>query len=490
MANVGSPQTRYLRNPFDDGAGSISSIILTLTDGATVTQTLRDAIAALPNGGRIIVNAGAFFIDDEILITADRITIEGSGKQASRFYFVPPSSGKAPFSFGKASGVIYQCGLKNLGITSLNTTTNKIAVKLRDVSEFLLEDVAIGPIGAWTGANSIGVQSKGRETSVVNRCSIAADIPFNAARNPDAAGGALLDFDFWSFRDCQFFTGAGKYAMTVDDGTSVTRLLVDHCDFIGGAGGFYWKDTNASPAGIAYNISFRACNTENFAAGGHPDGAWMFYCNTVRGVRQLDLQIHGGAGSNWNGFYIRGAQATTLEGCYWSGWAGSTFVNMDNSDLTIRKCYVNGGTANGLTNMSLVFATSGNPDSTSPHWYNEEWASSTIAASGQHFRVNGVTGAMKKGTNFGIGAGNQISVPDMGGGTPVAQLFFWAHGATVTVAGWAVYFSAGRTAINGLNFADDGSAGKVSLLGSGGAFTLINNTAEVLTNWALEVRMA
>jgi hypothetical protein len=64
----------------------------------------------------------------------------------------------------------------------------KVAVRPTDVSGFVLEDVHVGPMGYWTGSDSIGVQIRGRNLSQLSRLTIAADMPIKIERNANFTG--------------------------------------------------------------------------------------------------------------------------------------------------------------------------------------------------------------------------------------------------------------------------------------------------------------
>src|SRR5688500_12561294 len=177
-----------------------------------------------------------------------------------------------------------------------------------------MEDVAIGPGGNWTGADSIGVQIRGRVLSTLSRLSIAADMPIKVEHNANYTG-SLRDLDVWHFEDLSLYAASNRYCITVDDGAQLGDFVMDGSnDFITGQGGFYWNDTTATPAGQSYRFVIRNTRSENL------NGGWAVYLNTVRKIRHVTLDhVGAGSGEAWKGFYFRGVSYLTMINVEYTG---------------------------------------------------------------------------------------------------------------------------------------------------------------------------
>jgi hypothetical protein len=245
-------------------------------DGVDDTAAFIAAVAAVPSYGRIYVPRGVYNISNTITVNKHRVHFEGDGVWATTIAFAPAANGIPVFDFNSSPGVNFQSSLRGMTFTSSNTLLKKIAVRLTDVSGFVMEDVAIGPAGAWTGADSIGVQIRGRDLSTLSRLSVAADMPIKVEHNANYSG-PLEDLDLWHFEDISLFAASNKYCITVDDGAQLGDFVIDGSnDFISGLGGFYWNDTTATPVGQASRFIMRNTRTENLSGGAGPSTSAPF----------------------------------------------------------------------------------------------------------------------------------------------------------------------------------------------------------------------
>lgn len=458
-------------------------------DGLDDTAAFEAAVAAVPSNGRIYVPRGSYNLNRTVTVNKDRIHFEGDGVWATTIYFSPLSNDTPVFDFNCSPAVNFQSSLRRMSFISTNNTLKKIAVRLTDVSGFVLQDVAIGPTGYWTGAGSIGVQIRGRELSQLSRLSISADMPIKVEHNPNAPG-PLLDFDVWHFNDLALLAAPTKYCITVDDGASVTDFVMDGSnDFIGGYGGFYWNDTNTSPAGMAYDLTIRNTRSEGLT------GGWVVYISTVRTIRQVTLDhVKGGSGEAWKGFYFRGVRYLQLIGCQYHGTTDNVGPNnavgldMDGViSASFLNTFWNAGSVRNLGDMRRLFAIDKGYESNPNTFTTEYWESSlnANAPAGLVTQVGGGT-AGETGANLVGGSGTlahnaQIQIPSGGGGAKVMYVQIFTNGPGRTEGGTALISGTSVTKLNGTaGFDVVAGANRVAIDTSGGWWNvMLRNTTGV-----------
>jgi hypothetical protein len=426
-------------------------------DGVDDTAAFNAAVAAVPSYGRIYIPRGNYLISNTITVSKQRIHFEGDGVWATTITFAPMANGIPVFDFNSSPGVNFQSSLRRMTFTSGNTLLKKIAVRLTDVSGFVMEDVAIGPVGSWTGADSIGVQIRGRDLSTIARLSIGADMPIKVEHNPNYAG-PLEDLDLWHFEDLSLFAAANRYCITVDDGAQLGDFVMDGSnDFVSGMGGFYWNDTTTTPAGQAYRFIMRNTRSEGLT------GGWAVYLSTVRGIRHVTLDnVAAGAGEAWKGFYFRGAAYLTLTNVEYLGTSDGIGTNnaigLDIDGVlsaSFNNCFWQWDSVRNIGNMRRLFALNQSFGSNGTVYTTEHWESSvnTNMTAGMVMQIGGgtagATGANLVGGSGTLANGAQIQIPTAGAGAKVLYIQVFCNGAGGRTEGGTALLSA--TSVTKLN---------------------------------------
>lgn len=429
-------------------------------DGLDDTAAFVAAEAAIAVYGRIYIPRGVYNINSTITVDNDRIHWEGDGVWATTIQFTPTANDVPVFDFNKAgTAVSFQCSLRRMSFYSTNTSYKKIAVRLTDVSGFVMEDVAIGPVGNWTGNDSIGVQVRGRDLSTLARLSIGADMPIKIEHNANYSG-PLLDFDLWHFEDLALYAHPTKYNITVDDGAQPTNFLMDGSnDFIDGLGGFYWNDTSTTPAGMAYGITIRNTRGENL------DGGWTVYINTARLIRNVTLDhVQTGSGEAWKGFYIRGALYVQLLNCQYAGTSDGIGTNeavaldIDSArSVSFLNCFWNTGSIRNTGSMRRVFAVNAGHEADNGVFTTEYWEhnDNTRTSYGRAMHVGGgtagATGAQLIGGSGTLANNTTIQIPTQGASAKVLYIQIFANNSTTgrTEGGTALISATSATKLNG-----------------------------------------
>jgi hypothetical protein len=464
-------------------------------DGLDDTTAFRNALSALGTSyGRIYVPRGGYNINDTILVANDRINFEGDGPWATAIYFTPSANDVPVFDFHHGTGVSYQCSLRRMSFNSADTTHKKIAIRLSDVSGFVLEDIAIGPIGGWTGNDSIGVQIRGRELSQVSRASIAADMPIKIEHNVNYTG-PLEDLDVWHFNDLTLYAASTKYCITADDDTSLTDFVMDGSnDFINGAGGLYWNTTVTSPPGVAYGLTIRNTRSEGL------HGGWVVYVSNARSIRNVTLDnVAGGAGEGWKGFYFRNIAYLQLLNCHYAGTSDGIGTNdavaLDIDavrSVSFHNCFWNGGSVRNFgSTLRRIFAINHGYESSGGVFTTEYWESSDNVNLGVGLAMQvgggtaGATGPYTVGGSGTIANGATVPLPN-GGLVPskVAYIQVFANGNSRTEGGTALISATSVTRLTGTGSFDVvAGTGKLSIDTSAGWSNVVlrNNTGVELS---------
>jgi hypothetical protein len=178
---------------------SINAGLLTGSSNASANAT---AIMSAGTGGNITVKlpAGTFYVGP-MVFTSGGVQIQGEGIYATTLIFVPTGNAAAAPGYGTTDpgtcfqfctnagqAIIYNCSLKRLTISTTDTTFSKVAVRLCETSQFVLEDIVAS---TFHGQNSVGLQTMGHELASINRCNFNACVPIRLSRGLKAYGTTL-----------------------------------------------------------------------------------------------------------------------------------------------------------------------------------------------------------------------------------------------------------------------------------------------------------
>ncbi len=419
----------------------------------------------------VYIPAGSYKLTSLVTVPP-RVRVIGAGKYATKIV------GTGGFNFINGVAINAQSEIGEIGFSSADTTTQKFAIRATDTSELYIHDIAIGPIGAWTGAGSIGIQTRGRDLCHIARCNIAADFPIKVERNPNLLDG-LEDMDVSHWQDLQLISGAGNYAVTFIDGAQCTDLVWDGSnDCSGGKGILFYSNTVGTQT--SFGLTLRNIRSENSSAG----NIVSFTGGSVAGAHlgvTLD-NVSGGLGNG--GFLISGATHVTMLGCRYYG----TGVSLQVSNLVSLNLINNrwGSSTRTMTGMRRVFGTVRAITSATPGFMNEIWESdtNTNVTFASHYFGGGLTGE-----NSGIFLSVQSDPTLANNGVvsiaaiPASAVLidFFCVGATKSEKGSVLVTNVGGgtfVQIDGTaNFATTAGAGKIAIAdgGSGLSTIRINN---------------
>lgn len=341
------------------------------TNGATdCSPAINKAIDALEGSlvttGYIDFDNGVYLCQTGLTYGRDRINTDGKGPHATMLLFMPSADG-AFLTYERSGSPLYQCSLRNLSIYSTDTTHTKIAVRLVDIREFVLQDVVIagsGVNGAWSGGGaSVAVQTEGRDTSIVESFAAYSDRPVLIKPNLTETD---LDLDSWTFRDC-YLVGSGNVhpIIEAEDGVSLTNVHFEGRQaWAFGSHGFYYVSSSheVSP----YSVSIKNVRWEQGTnAAGHvvhidAEGMYNLILENVTASVRANAEDR-----DVQGFYFRNAKNVRLESCMHTAVRANpelsppetlVALDVDHSveELVLENCFFNVGTTLSLGGLILA----------------------------------------------------------------------------------------------------------------------------------------
>jgi hypothetical protein len=322
------------------------------TPGTTdMASAIQSAVSSITTG-IVKFGVGIYKIVTSIVIGTHRIKLVGCGPQSTKLYFAPASAIPMLSYIEPSNLVLYQNGLEDLTCYN-NGYAGSVAVRLTDTSEFYLHRVAIYP---WTGANSIGLQLRGRELPVFDNIEISATLPISIEDNPNST----IDLDQCIFRDTYLIAGTNQPCVKVADGVNITNLNFEgrNAWIPSNTHAFYWNDTTS--AAVSMNLNFKNIRLEQETEA----TSYMFYINHNYNIQNLIFEnIYGGL--TQKGYYLRNILSPTFINCSYINGSNNEGLNVDSSILNMSffNSWWQSGTTAILTGQRLLFGTPKYPNS-------------------------------------------------------------------------------------------------------------------------------
>lgn len=420
------------------------------TSNTAKIQAVIDRLEALNLGGEIRLPeidsaSGRIRIEGGLTINGNGIWITGAG-MGTRINHVPNASGDVLFHFQNLSStVIQRCGLRNIFIQSSDTSTNKVAVKMTDTTEFWSEGVNIF---GYTGSNSIGYQIQGRDYGTIHKALIQADRPIVIEANPNDPNIAL---DHFVFDNLYVSSGAAQPLISVATGINVFCSTFSNQSWVLGNAGFKWIDTTsaANSSGLVFRNIRREQGTD----------AAEYAINIQHNQRLRGLYISNfQTGGNDRGFRFRKCRAV-LDQVYYQGTTNEA-LNIDgtNERVTLRDVDFLGGSTVTTTGMVAIREELDPEDNTEPLHATVTFVPSTAAnlvneirfrdASFNLFDDADSTKAIQfNASNVTAGQRRIISAPDSNTTIPIISQILTVAGPTAarTITLPDANFTAART---------------------------------------------
>ncbi len=337
--------------------GAINILDYGAGHGGDDTAAIQSAIDAVgPNGGLVYLPRGSYTVTRSLNVRQFGVNLLGAGKYGT-FIMFNPSEDSALFNVvcGITEQTVIAYGsIKGFGLIGAGRF-QKVGIRLTDVSNYSIEDIVVGPGGTpWSGNTSIGIQTRGRESSTIRNVQISADRPISVEKNPNSS----IDLDHFHFENTYLIpTNSQEACVHVDPGLNLTNITFDGYNaWCGGKYGFFWSNTGGAPTGAASanlhlsNIRYEQ-NTDS-------DGYIVYIDNYLQNC--LIQNVYGVIPGK--GYYFRNNQQLTLQNCYYTGQPSTTPIpealNIDGSccAVSIINCFFQIGSTLSISGLSQIFS--------------------------------------------------------------------------------------------------------------------------------------
>lgn len=318
-------------------------------DSTTAIQNAINVAQATSNGATVILAPGTFKVTSQLVISSNRIRLIGCGMYATQILFAPIADGIC-IKLINGSTEITQCSLSDFAVWSSDSTHTKTAIDITDASNCDYERIVIGGTvvaGAasfWSGGTgSIGIRTRGRDTSGFRAITAFCDKPLVISVNPHSS----ISIDHHNFHDC-FLGGNGNPIVTIEAGVTLTQVsFTGFQAWVLGTGGLYWVD-GTSPG------SSNGLTIENLRYEGSTD--------VTKYVAQIDVTsplqmfvMRGGQAGACRGFHLRNVQQANFDSFFYTDNTKEAF-NADNtcSQIYFKSCVWQNGSTATLTSLMVV----------------------------------------------------------------------------------------------------------------------------------------
>jgi hypothetical protein len=309
------------------------------TDDTTAIQAAITA-AMTAGGGLVYIPAGTFLVTNTLTVGASDIRVEGQGHVRSRIIF-NPTSAKSCLVFSNGVNEGFRCGASHLYFSSTDTTYKKIAIEVQDQSVFECEHIYVT---GWTGANSVGICTRGRDSSTYRRIYLNTDQPLWIRKNVHVTV-PQIDLDQTHFEDL-YLIANGNPCVLVEDGANLTSIVFDgYQAWVLGTHGLYWSDTTSSA--LSQDITIQNVRTEQ----GTSATSYSIYIAHNTGIQGLAIENLRGDPTR-RGIYLRAVDRTQLRRFTYGGsLVALDMSNRGSDELAVEGCVFGSSSTVSLTSF-------------------------------------------------------------------------------------------------------------------------------------------
>jgi hypothetical protein len=324
---------------------------------ADSTSAIQAAITAAGSQSTVFIPKGSYKVTSQILVSNQRVHLIGAGSWATQIVFAPSATSTC-IKLSAGASVLNQGSLRGISFYSNDSTYTKTAIEIIDVSGYFVDDIVIGGSvtvsgsSFWSGANSIGINLKGREASKISRFYCYADRPIVISPNPNNS----ISLDHFHFQDLYLVANANPL-VEVLTGCNLTQITFDgYQAWVLGTHGFYWNDTTSTQ--ISAGLSFYNVRLEQ----GTSASSNMFYLSHNYGLQQISFKSCYG-GLERKGYYLRNCYSVMLDTCYFVGTTNEAFnVNSTVGEAKIQNCFWQAGSTASVTGQRIIVASPKDPN--------------------------------------------------------------------------------------------------------------------------------
>lgn len=309
------------------------------TGVADSTLAINAAVTSQNGNCAIYFPTGTYLITSTITFAYDRYFVYGNGA-TTKINFVPTANDDC-FVFDKGSTVSYQSTIRDITFYSTDTTYDKRAIVLVDVSTFVLDNIqTIYPHWSGGGAYSTFLRIKGRELTSIRNLNVSADQPIDIYPIPAPHTASGIGIDHFHFQDCYLVCmKAAKSIVFIADGVDLTYVTFDgYQAWIGGNYGLYWNDTTTIGVSIALTLKNIRWESQGGTTG------YFVYIRHNYSLQQLLLEnIYGAAATN--GFYFSKVTRANLKQCFYIGTQNGISIDSTCSYFNFDNVFLNNPSA-------------------------------------------------------------------------------------------------------------------------------------------------
>lgn len=276
------------------------------------------------------------------VVNQQRVRVRGAGLYGSIFSWEPNVTGQAFWNFNKGGNILFQCSLTGIGITSPDTTRDKIGIEVRDNSMHTIRDVQI--TGWSSGTGSIGIEHRGRELNVIDHVEISAERPIYLNDNPNST----IDNDHLWMTDCYLQPASNQACLEVASGVNLTNVVCEKHAWVGGTFGFKWIDTTSSQASLS--LVLRDIRREQAT----DVTSYAVKINHNFGLSVLRVENFICGGEVERGFHLRKTNFVSMQGVQYTSTSGIA-LDADSTVNSIRtsECLFQAGSTAVTTGLTL-----------------------------------------------------------------------------------------------------------------------------------------
>lgn len=266
--------------------------------------------------------AGKYKIGSTLTIPVNGVTLYGDAYVSARLTFNGCGDmvkfAKSPYA------EIFNGGVRDLWLLG-DGHCAQTGIHIVDGSWMKVENVQISGF-TDTSAQSVGIQTNGREGFHVRDARIVADYPIVLAKNPLTGAFSYLDSDHFHFENL-YTTIPGSsqhWHITMADGVSSTNTTIDGQNpMVGGCGILQWVSTTA-PAAQSYHLKVANTRIEQMVAGcDRPIDIELVTALQSLILDNLNITIP--TPFSGTGIYLRNVQGVTVrDTTYWNPVANAT----------------------------------------------------------------------------------------------------------------------------------------------------------------------